>query len=71
MQLAWHIAVMQRAKKVPKLATLLVKPPGRQVQTWQQQQAVMDQWAMHTRRIHQIRQQQVKKLEKGKRKRNG
>lgn len=49
--LAWHIAALQRAKRLPKLKTLLAKSASRSRLTWQQQMAVMDQWVVHTNRV--------------------
>lgn len=54
--LAWHTAVLQRAKRVPRLTTLLiteepVAKPRRQ-QTWQEQLAVMDRLGEMMQRIH-------------------
>lgn len=49
--LAWHIAALQRSKKLPKLKTLFSKATSRtRRMTWQQQMAVMDQWVAHTQR---------------------
>lgn len=56
MHLAWHIAALQRAKKLPKLKTLIAKPAERKVQSWQEQMAVMDLWAVHMDRIARQRQ---------------
>lgn len=49
--LAWHIAALQRAKRLPRLKTLLAKPASQQRLNWQQQMAVMDQWVVHTQRV--------------------
>lgn len=47
--LAWHTAALQRAKRLPRLKSLLVEvtPPARvhRRQTWQEQLAIMDQLA--------------------------
>jgi septal ring factor EnvC (AmiA/AmiB activator) len=47
--LAWHVAALQRTKRLPKLKTLLIEDepqaPKRKRQTWQEQMAVMDQLA--------------------------
>lgn len=51
MSLAWHVAALQRAKRMPKLKTLFAKAAERKTQTWQQQMAVMDMWAVHTVRV--------------------
>lgn len=45
MALAWHIEALHRSKRLPKLNTLLAKTASRKRQTWQEQQAVMSQWA--------------------------
>jgi hypothetical protein len=42
--LAWHIAALQRTKKLPKLASLFAKEKPRQ-QSWQEQQMIMSSWA--------------------------
>lgn len=44
MHIAWHIAAFGRMKKMPKLSNLMMKPPARKRQTWQEQLAVMDAW---------------------------
>jgi hypothetical protein len=50
--LAWHIAQLTRAKKIPRLDRLLAKQStARTPQSWQQQMAVMDMWVHRTRRI--------------------
>jgi hypothetical protein len=44
--LAWHIAALSRAKRLPKLQTMLVKKPSTRIkQTWQQQLAIMNSLA--------------------------
>jgi len=56
-QLAWNTAALSRAKKLPKLKTLLAPEPARQKkprQTWQQQAAIMEAWAKaHNARMKQ------------------
>lgn len=49
--LAWHIAALPKAKRLPSLQSLLA-PPERKLQatTWQQQHAVMQQWVAVTNR---------------------
>lgn len=42
--MVWHIAALQRAKKLPKLKTMMVKEKPR-VQSWQEQQMIMQSWA--------------------------
>jgi hypothetical protein len=42
--LAWHIAALYRAKKMPKLKSMLARDKPR-VQSWQEQAAVMEKWA--------------------------
>lgn len=42
--LAWHIAGLQRSKKLPDLARLQHKEP-RRPQTWQEQLAIAHMWA--------------------------
>lgn len=49
--MAWHVAALTRAKKLPKLKTLLATTSTRKRKTWQEQMAVMDQWAAVTSRI--------------------
>lgn len=46
----WHIAALQRMKKLPKLEKLLVKGPKRR-QTAQEQMEVMQQWAKAMQRV--------------------
>jgi len=41
--LAWHIAALSRAQRLPKFEKMLVRP-SRPRQTWQEQMAIMDQW---------------------------
>jgi hypothetical protein len=50
--LAWHVAALSRAKKLPTLKSMMVskKQPQRR-QTWQEQMAVMDQWAAVMRAV--------------------
>lgn len=48
--MAWHIAALSRAKKMPKLKTMLAKKPSSARQTWQEQMAIMDMWVAATRR---------------------
>lgn len=60
--LAWHIAALQRSKRLPKLKTLLAKQQSHRRTNWQQQMAVMDQWVAHTQRI--ARQQQRRNKQK-------
>jgi len=43
--LAWHIAALQRAKKLPKLKTLLTRDKPRP-QSWQEQAMIMQSWAV-------------------------
>lgn len=45
--LAWHIAALSRAKNLPQLSRLMVskQQPARR-QTWQEQMAIMGQWAV-------------------------
>ena len=48
---AWHVAALGRAKKLPRLDTLLAKPqttPRRQ--TWEEQMAVMQAWSERVNR---------------------
>lgn len=57
MSLAWHIAALQRTKKLPKLQTLLAKKSAlkaRRRQTWQEQLAVMDLWVIASRRAANV-----------------
>lgn len=60
MQIAWHVAALQRSKKMPKLKTLLAKVAEPKKQSWQEQMAVMDMWAAHTQRVDR-KQKQLKK----------
>lgn len=41
--LAWNIAALSRAKRLPKVDTLFARERGPQ-QTWQEQFALMQQW---------------------------
>lgn len=43
--LAWHIAAMQRMKRIPDLKKLTVRDTTRPRQTWRQQLEIMAQWA--------------------------
>jgi hypothetical protein len=43
--LAYHIEVLHRMKRLPKLEKLYAKKATRKRQTWQEQMAIMDQWA--------------------------
>jgi hypothetical protein len=43
--LAWHIAAMGRAKKIPRLASMLAKEKPRQ-QSWQEQQMILASWSV-------------------------
>lgn len=61
MSLAWHVAALTRAKRMPKLKTLMAKAAARRTQTWQEQMAVMDAWVAHTARAEQNRQKLRKK----------
>jgi hypothetical protein len=65
MQAAWHIAALQRSKKLPRLKTLLAKVAEQQKQSWQDQMAVMDMWAIHTQRVAR-NQQRLKRGPKKK-----
>lgn len=50
--LAWHIAVLPRQKKIPKLETMLAgHKKTRRKQSWEEQQAVMAQWEVTMRRV--------------------
>lgn len=51
--LAWHVAALSRAKKMPKLKTMMSKAASRRTQTWQEQMAVMDAWVAHTERAEE------------------
>lgn len=51
MVLAWHVAMLGRTKKMPPLKKLMTKAGTSRKQTWQQQQAIMDQWVAHTNRV--------------------
>jgi hypothetical protein len=42
--LAWHIAALQRSKKLPKLKSMLAREKPR-IQSWQEQASIMQQWA--------------------------
>jgi len=54
--LAWHIVAMQKAKRLPKLKKLLIQQPDRRRrQTWQEQMAIMGQWAAVLRKIDDAR----------------
>jgi len=54
--LAWHIAALSRAKKLPALKSLYTRDKPR-VQTWQEQFAVMETFAVGRNRALQIREQ--------------
>jgi hypothetical protein len=43
--LAWHIAALQRAKKLPRLKSMLAREKPR-IQSWQEQVNIMQKWAM-------------------------
>lgn len=43
--LAWHTAALQRAKKLPRLETMLAKSTTRPRQSWQEQWQVMKLFA--------------------------
>jgi hypothetical protein len=43
--LAWHIAALQRMKKLPDLKRMTMKNTSRPRQTWRQQLAIMTEWA--------------------------
>jgi len=50
--LAWHIVAMDRAKRLPKLKTLLAKSTTRSRQSWQEQLRIMDMWVAVTQRMN-------------------
>jgi hypothetical protein len=42
---AWHVAALSRAKKIPKLETLLIKDgPAKAARSTQDMGAVLDMW---------------------------
>lgn len=43
--LAWHVAALQRAKKLPTLKSMLARDRPRP-QSWQQQSTIMQSWAV-------------------------
>lgn len=43
--LAWHIAAMQKMKKLPPLTKLIMKQTAKPRQNWRQQMNVMSEWA--------------------------
>ncbi len=50
--LAWHIAAMQRMKKLPNFKNLMLKNTSKPRQTWRQQLVIMSDWAAkHNARI--------------------
>jgi len=42
--LAWHIAALQRSKKLPPLSKMQTSEAGPRRQTWQEQLAIAAQW---------------------------
>lgn len=55
MCLAWHVEALHRAKRLPKLKTLMMKQSSDRRQTWQEQRAIMGQWAEAQRKIAEAR----------------
>ncbi|MGE4339148.1 MAG: hypothetical protein AB7E55_24710 [Pigmentiphaga sp.] len=51
--LAWHVAALQRADKLPKLKTLLhrEKSQAPQRKSWQEQLAIARQWETKLQRL--------------------
>jgi hypothetical protein len=49
--LAWHIVALSKPKRLPKLSKLLApkKHEPKKPQSWQQQWAIMNQWAAATK----------------------
>jgi hypothetical protein len=45
--LAWHIAALQRMKKLPNLKKMMVDNTRRPRQSWQQQLSVFSEWVAH------------------------
>lgn len=43
--LAWHIAAMQRMKKMPDIKKMFLNNASRPRQSWQQQLQIMTKWA--------------------------
>ena len=43
--LAWHIAALQRMKKLPDIKKLLINNTSRPRQTWRQQLQIFSEWA--------------------------
>lgn len=52
--LAWHIAALTRAKRMPQLDKMLRKAAAtpRRRQTWQEQMAIMGMWAATMKRAN-------------------
>lgn len=46
---AWKNAYFSRVKKMPKLASVMMRAPSRRRQTWQEQLAIMDMWMSATK----------------------
>jgi hypothetical protein len=43
--LAWHIAALQRMKKMPDIKRMMLNNAAHPRQTWQQQLMIMSEWA--------------------------
>ena len=50
--LAWHIAGLSRAKRLPNLQKMMIKSKQpRRIQPWQEQMQIMDMWVHATRHL--------------------
>lgn len=43
--LAWHIAALQRAKKMPDIKKMLMSNTSKPRQSWREQMVIMSEWA--------------------------
>lgn len=48
--LAWHVAALSRARKLPRLDALLARTGARRRQTWEEQLAMMQAWSARVNR---------------------
>ena len=59
--LAWHIEVLHRAKRLPRLDRLTIKSKGKRgVQSWQQQAHVMAAWSARVDRAIATREMMMR-----------
>jgi hypothetical protein len=63
--MAWHIAALQRMKKLPDLKKMLLNNTSKPRQTWRQQLLIMSEWAAR-RNAWLERQEKMKAITDGR-----